>query len=81
MTFCLTQGTERWRIASLKFDQLNRWKLYFAVGDAWRGLRLFPTAEEAMRAVAHGNTGVDAWDASQHAATDFTPDKWALEGW
>ena len=81
MTYRFTRGTERWKINALKFDQLNRWQLYLAVGEVWKGLRLFATPEEAMTAVADGNTGVASWDACRHPATDFTPDKWSVERW
>lgn len=79
MIYRFTKGTERWKIHPLKFDQLNRWKLSLAVEEVWKGLRLFASAEDAMRAVAHGKTGVESWDGCQHAADDFTPDKWSAE--
>jgi hypothetical protein len=75
-TYRLTQGTERWKIDPLKFDQLNRWQLYHAGAESWKGLRLFATAEAAMAAVAGGNTGVEAWDRRPHKAGDFAPAKW-----
>lgn len=81
MTYRFTQGPERWKVAPLKFDQLNRWQLFHAVDEAWLGLRLFATAETAMSAVAHGQTGVDLWDGTPRDAADFTPDKWSAEGW
>lgn len=79
MTYRFTTGTDRWKIHPLKFDQLNRWKLSLAVDEVWKGLRLFASAEEAMSAVAHGNTGVESWDACHHPAADFTLDKWSVE--
>jgi hypothetical protein len=59
-----TNGTERWKIHPRKFDQLNRRKLSLAVDQVWKGLRLFATPEDAMRAVVHGKTGVESWDVS-----------------
>jgi hypothetical protein len=81
MTYRFTQGAERWKIDTMKFDQLNRWQLYHAVNEAWQGLRLFATPEAAMSAVGEGHTGVETWDSRCHLATDFTPDKWSAEGW
>lgn len=65
----------------LKPDTLNRWQLYHAVDESWNGLRLFPTAEAAMSAVAEGNTGVDTWDAATHNPADFATEKWSAESW
>lgn len=81
MTYRLTQGTERWKVAPLKFDQLNRWQLYRAVNEAWQGLRIFASAEAAMSAVASGNTGVDVWDTATHDPKEFVAGKWSAEGW
>ncbi len=81
MTYRFTNGAERWKVEALPFDQLNRWQLYHAVNEAWKGHRLFSTAEAAMAAVADQNTGVDAWDAARHDPVDFAPDKWSAEGW
>jgi hypothetical protein len=80
-TYRHTHGTERWKIDLLKFDQLNRWQLYRAVNESWKGLRLFESAEEAMAAVAGGNTGVELWDLAPHNASDFAPSQWTVEGW
>lgn len=81
MTYRHTQGTQRWKIGPLKFDQLNRWQLSHAVGEAWKGLRLFATADAAMAAVAGGTTGVEDWDRAPHDPSDFEMAKWSLEGW
>ncbi|HVU35327.1 MAG TPA: hypothetical protein VHE61_17960 [Opitutaceae bacterium] len=81
MTYHLTSETERWKIEPLKFDQINRWKLFHAVGEAWKGLRGFPTAEAAMAAVAGGKTGVEIWDGTPHDDADFAPAKWSAESW
>lgn len=81
MTYRFTHGAERWKIDPLKFDQLNRWQLYHAVNEAWRGLRLFETAEAAMTAVAEGKTGVASWDAEPHNVPDFAPNQWSAESW
>jgi hypothetical protein len=67
-------------VAPLKFDQLNRWQLSRAINEAWRRLKLFPTAEAAMAAVAEGNTGVDTWDAGRREG-DFAADHWSMERW
>jgi hypothetical protein len=80
-TYRFTAASERWKIGALKFDQLNRWQLYHAVGESWKGLRLFASAEEAMAAVASGSTGVDVWDRTPHEAADFALAKWSLESW
>ena len=81
MTYRFTTGPERWKIGALKFDQLNRWQLYRAINESWKGLRLFSTAEEAMTAVAAGNTGFDAWDTAPHNPADFAAEKWSAESW
>lgn len=81
MTYRFTTGSERWKVDALKFDQLNRWQLYHAVDETWKGLRLFSTAESAMLAVAAGETGVDGWDAASHDPAEFTTEKWSVEGW
>ena len=81
MTYRFTNGTERWKIDPLEFDQLSRWQLYRAVNEVWSLLKVFSTPEAAMAAVAGGNTGVAAWDAGAHEAADFAKDKWSLERW
>ena len=81
MTYRFTNGTERWKIDPLEFDQLSRWQLYRAVNEVWSLLKVFSTPEAAMAAVAGGNTGVTAWDAGAHEAADFAKDKWSLERW
>jgi hypothetical protein len=80
-TYRFTTGPERWKVEAMKFDQLNRWQLYRAAEESWKRLRVFPTAEEAMRAVGAGDTGADTWDAASHDRSDFTPDKWSAESW
>ena len=32
-----------------------------------------------MSGVAHGNTGVESWDACRHPVTNFAPNKWSVE--
>ena len=81
MTYRFTTGQERWKVGALKFDQLNRWQLYRAVDESWKGLRLFATAEDAMLAVAAGNTGVTTWDTAQRDPADFAAGKWSVESW
>ena len=81
VTYRFTEGPERWKVDALKFDQLNRWQLYRAVDESWKGLRLFSTPEDAMIAVAKGHTGVHTWDTAARDPGAFTPDKWSREGW
>ena len=81
MTYRFTTGPERWKVGALKFDQLNRWQLYRAVDESWKGLRLFATPQDAMMAVAAGTTGVAAWDNTPHERADFAAAKWSAESW
>jgi hypothetical protein len=79
MTYQCDRPEGRWRIDALKFDQLSRWQLYRAVNDAWLRVQVFATAEDAMAAVGQGLTGVAAWDALPHDATEFEAKKWSFE--
>lgn len=81
MTYRFYDKTERWKIDPLKFDQVNRWKLFHAVGEAWKAVRSFESAEAAMAAVAGGSTGVKGWDGTPHDAAEFAPAKWSVESW
>jgi hypothetical protein len=81
MTYRFTRSEERWKIDPLKFDELNRWRLYHAVDETWEGLEVFATAEAAMSAVAEGMTGSSTWDTARHQLADFAPDKWSSERW
>jgi len=81
MTYRFIRGAGRWKIEALEFDRLRRWQLHFAAKEAWLGLQVFASAEDAMVAVGQGTTGIATWDAGLHAPSDFTSDQWSCEGW
>ena len=78
MTYRVTYGTVRWKLAPLKFDLLNRRQLWRAGKDAWAGPCIYASADAAMGAIANGSTGVGPGDADTH---EFVAAKWTAEGW
>jgi hypothetical protein len=68
---------EQWRVEQVKFDQLNRWRLYIVRNERWVAISYYPSVEEAMQAVAAGRTGVATWDAVSHDPDEFAKEKWS----
>jgi hypothetical protein len=79
VNYRITANDEQWRVQQVKFDQLNRWHLYVVRNERWKALKYFTSADEAMQAVAGGQTGVVSWDSTPHDPSDFVKEKW-VEG-